>query len=216
MPNPTQDKLLEQLVNLTAAVQRLAEASSVPAVAVRDVSHAEAVRQRVAFGYRVLGTLTGRVSSPSGGEFDVLVVRTFRWRSLVVFPDLPPGARWVELRRGGKVEVLRVEEPDGRSAADDGKGALADPWSARPGWVRPRAFTDAEMIGSVVFLRTRRGPLIAFGPRLLPLPAGAGSAPEDLLATLGAAAPPDAGPPPGTDPAEPDAGSPAPAGTPTS
>jgi hypothetical protein len=32
--------------------------------------------------------------------------------------------------------------------------------------VYPRLFADGEEIGSVVALRTRRGPLLAFGPRL--------------------------------------------------
>jgi hypothetical protein len=37
--------------------------------------------------------------------------------------------------------------------------------------VHPRLFSDADPIGSTVFLRTRRGPLVAFGPRLAVLPA---------------------------------------------
>ena len=37
------------------------------------------------------------------------------------------------------------------------------------GRVHPRRFEDSDPIGSMVFLRDRHGPLLAFGPRLAPL-----------------------------------------------
>ena len=64
-------------------------------------------------------------------------------------------------RRAG--DVVSVELPSGRveslriSRTDDGPDR---------GFVQPRLFGPDEPIGSMVFLRSRRGPLIAFGPRL--------------------------------------------------
>lgn len=174
MPTSSQDKLLQQLIDLTAAVRNLAEAATTPAPAGPAPSHAESVRQRVAFSYRALGALTGRVSSSSGREFDVPVVIAVRRSRLIGFLDLPAGAHWAELRRGTKVEVLPIDDLDPRTdpadlLAEDRQGAREQHRPLRSGVVRPRAFTDAEAVGSVVLLRTRRGPLLAFGPRLQPV-----------------------------------------------
>jgi hypothetical protein len=163
--------LLEQLIQLTEAVKQLAERPS-PTPAVRDPqTDADRVRQRVAFGYQVLGALTGRVSSATGNEFDVPVVEAIRKPGVIYFNGLPPRANWVELRAGSKVEVLRIRDVDhngnGHSptpaeSADDERSSL--------GKVEPQGFADTDRIGSVVFLRTREGPLVAFGSRLEPLP----------------------------------------------
>jgi hypothetical protein len=79
------------------------------------------------------------------------VVRARPVRDLIEFDRLPPGADWVELRSGARVESLRI------SRTDDGPDR---------GVVQPRLFGPDDPIGSMVFLRSRRGPLIAFGPRL--------------------------------------------------
>ena len=152
---------MEQLVELTEAVKNLAERPARPPAVIVDVdvdaddtpaqTEADRVQQRVAFSYRALGTLTGRVSTASGREFDVRVVRARPVRDLIEFDRLPPGADWVELRSGARVESLRI------SRTDDGRGPRGRPAAA----VRPD-----DPIGSMVFLRSRRGPLIAFGPRL--------------------------------------------------
>ena len=157
----TQQQLMEQLVELTEAVKNLAERPARPPAVIVDVdvdaddtpaqTEADRVQQRVAFSYRALGTLTGRVSTASGREFDVRVVRARPVRDLIEFDRLPPGADWVELRSGARVESLRI------SRTDDGPDR---------GVVQPRLFGPDDPIGSMVFLRSRRGPLIAFGPRL--------------------------------------------------
>jgi len=157
----TQQQLVDQLLQLTEAVKNLAEQSARPPAVIVDAdldaddtparTEADRVQQRVDFSYRTLGTLTGRVSTTSGIEFDVRVVRARPVRDLIEFDRLPPGADWVELRSGARVESLRI------SRTDD---------SPDRGFVQPRQFGPGDPIGSMVFLRSRRGPLIAFGPRL--------------------------------------------------
>jgi len=195
---PTQQQqLLQQLVELTEAVKELAARPGHPPIedperspVVIDVdiderapvTDADRVRQRVAFSYQALGTLTGRVSTATGREFDVPVVRATRGDNSIVFSDLPPGAHWVELRTGGKVEVLRIrrtrDDHNDRDSDRDGDRRRSD-----DGEVFPTLFAASEPIGSTVFLRRARGPLIAFGPRL----AAAGSAesvePAELAVT---------------------------------
>ena len=158
MPTPQQD-LMAQLVELTAAIKEIAErpAPRPPVVIDVDVdppvsTEADRVRQRVAFSYLALGTLTGRVSSAGGREFDVRIVRARRPRDQIEFDDLPPRADWVELRAGGTVETLRIRRSDN------------DPPDR--GSVQPQRITPATPVSSMVFLRTSHGPLIAFGPRL--------------------------------------------------
>ncbi|WP_129337244.1 hypothetical protein [Cellulomonas endophytica] len=223
MSTPTQAQLLEQLVSLTDAVRRLAEHTA-PEPVVTGAAEADRVRARVAFSYRALGTLTGRVST-TGTAFDVPVVGAFRRRGFVLLTRLVPGAEVAELRAGARSEVLRIHPlrnrdddidrlvdlvdlvalradpdgppdgpptgpPTGRPAVDvapgstpgvdalpvDRPGGSDDPSRARPrfgrvGVVLPEAFSDSDPIGSVVVMRSRRGPLLAFGPRLAALPA---------------------------------------------
>jgi hypothetical protein len=165
------NQLLTQLVALTSAVQQLAERPDVPARPLADVSEADRIRQRVAFGYQVLGTLSGRVSSASGDEFDVPLVGVKRWPRRIEFFRLPRGVDWVELRSGTKVELLQIDEASDPAQRDDRAADAERPRNADSdrGQVRPKDFADTEPIGSVLFLRGRRGPLVAFGPRLLPL-----------------------------------------------
>jgi hypothetical protein len=168
-------QLLEQLVALTDAVKQLAErptSQPAPAALFEPTTAADRIRQRVAFGYQVLGTLTGRVSSAGGDEFDIRAVRATRRPGVILFRGLPPGADFAELRQGNKVEVLRIldeggDRGDQPEAPDDRRDGRAD-----RGLVRPRDFADGEPIGSIVFLRHRRGPFIAFGPRLGPVRPG--------------------------------------------
>jgi hypothetical protein len=139
--------LLAQLVVLTEAIKALAEHPTPPPVFFDASTEADRIRQRVTFGYQVLGTLTGRVSSPSGNEFDVPIVRAERDGTSIKFTELPPDATYVELRTGTKVEVLTITK------GDPGEGT-----------VKPQT---TELIGSMVFLEEPQGPLIAFGRRLL-------------------------------------------------
>lgn len=165
----TPKELLEQLVE---SIKQLAERPAPQPSSFDSSTAADRIRQRVAFGYQVLGTLTGRVSSPSGNEFDVRVVEARRTSKVIQFRGLPPGADWAELRAGNKVEVLPIlEDPDGDGSGVDQSTTSNDAPRNEPdkGQVRPRDFKDADPIGSVVFLRTRQGPLIAFGPRLGPV-----------------------------------------------
>lgn len=195
---PTQQQqLLQQLVELTEAVKELATRPAHPPIEEPErppvvidvdvderapVTDADRVRQRVAFSYQALGTLIGRVSTATGREFDLPVVRATRGDNSIVFSDLPPGANWVELRTGGKVEVLRIrrtrDDDNDRDGDRDGDRRRSD-----DGEVLPKLFAASEPIGSTVFLRRARGPLIAFGPRL----AAAGSAesiePAELAVT---------------------------------
>lgn len=172
----TQEEMLEQLVRLTQAVKDLAERPDGHRhPEVLEITDADRVRQRVSFGYAALGALTGRVSSASGREFDVRVFTADRDPGVIFLDGLPRRARFVELRRGTKVELLRIFEgaevdastPEANRVprTDDGEGVAND-----RGAVFPERFVDDEAIGSTVALRTRRGPLLAFGPRLAPLP----------------------------------------------
>jgi hypothetical protein len=165
--------LLEQLIQLTEAVKQLAERPS-PQPAPRDPpTDADRVRQRVAFGYQVLGALTGRISSATGREFDVRVVEAIRKPGVILFDGLPARANWAELRAGSKVEVLRIRDVDqkGNSDSPTKTESARDERSTR-GQVDPKDFADTDRIGSIVFLSTRQGPLVAFSSRLDPLATG--------------------------------------------
>ena len=217
----TQAQLLEQLVGLTDAVKRLAEHTA-PGPSTTGVTEADRIRERVAFSYRALGTLTGRVST-TGTAFDVPVVGACRRRRFVLLTQLATGADFAELRTGTRTEVLRIHPVTRRSDRDDDIDALAavvdvdalradqdgaaagsgtsavtpagdtgagsghadvsegdraaavDPGGLRPhfgrvGVILPEAFADSDPIGSIVVMRSRRGPLVAFGPRLAALP----------------------------------------------
>lgn len=219
----TQAQLLEQLVGLTEAVKRLAEHTA-PGPITTGVTEADRTRERVAFSYRALGTLTGRVST-TGTAFDVPVVGAVRRRRFVLLTQLAPGADFAELRTGTRTEVLRIHpvtrRPDrdddidalaalvdvdalraDQDGADAGSGTIAvapaagdtgtgstdadvpdgdraagavDPSRPRPpfgrvGVILPEVFADSDPIGSIVVMRSRRGPLIAFGPRLVAMP----------------------------------------------
>jgi hypothetical protein len=175
---PTQQQLMEQLVQLTDAVKDLAhrQVGHRPGLdgAFADVDADDRVRQRVAFSYQALGALTGRVSSATGREFEVRVVEARREPGTIHFRRLPAGADWVELRTGTKVELLRIrreheDDGDGDGGVDVAAASEAERRERRErrhrGRVHPEDFDDDEPIGSTVFLRGPRGPLVAFGPR---------------------------------------------------
>jgi hypothetical protein len=185
---PTQQQLMEQLVQLTDAVKDLAhrQVGHRPGFdgAFTDVDEDDRVRQRVAFSYQALGALTGRVSSATGREFEVRVVEARREAGAILFLRLPAGADFVELRTGSKVETLRIHrEHDGDADVDAAGRSEAERRERRErrrrGRVQPEEFDDDEPIGSTVFLRGPRGPLVAFGPRLAarPITPGAGGIP---------------------------------------
>lgn len=164
---------LDQMVTkLTEAIQRLAQS---PRPDPRDdTDEAERrLHERVDFGYRALGTLMGRVSRTVEAEFDVAVFAA-RWqarRAVIRLRGLPDEANWIELRTGKQVEVLEVQRPDdsdveAEAEADD----EADDDERRLPRIAPKVFTPDKPIGSMVALRRRRGPAIAFGPRLEPRP----------------------------------------------
>ncbi len=181
MPTPAQTsaQLMNQLIELTDAVKQLAQRPieiEVDAVEREAITDTQRIRQRVSFSYQAIGTLTGRVSSASGREFDVPVVAALRGRGLIGLDGLPPKAGWVELRAGDRLEVLRIHRVDGDDNDPFPTPAPVPPGSdglrrrhGDRGVVRPRVFADTDPIGSIVVLRDRLGPLVAFGPRLAPL-----------------------------------------------
>ena len=142
---------------------------------------ADLERQRVSFGYRALGMLSGRVSSAAGREFEVPVIKTQRRHGALLFDDLPLGADFVEVRSGIKVEILaiwhfkdqhKVDLPGAEYVVDMDIEAILkcpQPGQTDHGAAFPRQFLNADPIGSLVFLQKRRGPLVAFGPRLPPV-----------------------------------------------
>jgi hypothetical protein len=136
--------------------------------------------QRVDFGYQALGTLMGRVSRGFAAQFDVPVfAASWHPRSpVILLSGLPDDADWIELRNGKRAETLRVrrgrDEHDGpdEADADDRHGADADDrhGDEQPPWIRPTRFTPRESIDSVLGLRHPRGPVVALGPRIAPVP----------------------------------------------
>jgi len=126
----TQAQLLEQLVGLTDAVKRLAEHTA-PGPITTGVTEADRIRERVAFSYRALGTLTGRVST-TGTAFDVPVVGACRRRRFVLLTQLAPGSDFAELRTGTRSEVLRIHPVTRRPDRDDDIDALAASWTSTP------------------------------------------------------------------------------------
>jgi hypothetical protein len=215
----TQAQLGELLVGLTDAVNRLAEHTA-PEPITTGVTEADRIRERVAFSYRALGTLTGRVST-TGTAFDVPVVGAFRGRRCVLLTRLVAGANFAELRTGTRTEVLKIHTVNRRTDRDDDIEALEVPvdvdalcadqdWAdadsetsavtpaagdtsggsgdadvpdgdraagpvdpdglrrrfGRVGVIRPEVFVESDPIGSIVVMRSRLGPLVAFGPRL--------------------------------------------------
>jgi hypothetical protein len=173
----TQQQLMEQLVHLTDAVRDLAQRQVGSHPDGGPPTDADRIRQRVAFSYQALGLLTGRTSSATGREFDVPVVVALRRPGRILFRFLPAGADWVELRSGGTVENLRIQRrPDHESDDRDGDWDDLrhddddhDGEHRHHGRVYTHRFEDTDPIGSMVFLRGRHGPLVAFGPRLGPL-----------------------------------------------
>lgn len=165
-------QLLEQLVQLTDAVKQLAERPTAQRSTFDAPTDADRIRQRVAFGYQALGTLSGRVSTASGDEFDVRVVAATRRPGVIDLDGLPPGADFVELRSGGKTELLKIERDDGGVDQSATSATASRDRQDDDGLVRPRDVKDTDAIGSIVILRNRRGPLIAFGPRLGPVRGG--------------------------------------------
>lgn len=143
---------------------------------------ADLERQRVSFGYRALGMLSGRVSTAAGREFDVPVIKTRRTHGALLFDDLPLGADFVEVRSGTEAEILaiwrfkdqhNVDLPGAEYTVKE-KDVEAILHCPRPGRTEqgaafPRQFHNANPIGSLVFLQKRHGPLVAFGPRLSPV-----------------------------------------------
>jgi hypothetical protein len=184
MPTPAQTsaELMKQLIELTDAVKQLAQRPieiEVDEVEREAITVTDRIRQRVSFSYQALGALTGRVSSASGREFDVPVVAALRRRGVIGLDRLPPNAAWAELRAGDRLEVLRILRGDGDDTdpfptpapIPAGADGLRRRHSDR-GVVRPKVFADSDPIGSIVVLRDRLGPLLAFGPRLAALEAG--------------------------------------------
>jgi hypothetical protein len=194
MTNPSQAEIMQQWVKLTEAITALADrdpatrtTSSGPVPALGGgPTEAELIRQRVDFGYRALGALTGRVGDRAG-DFVVPLVEARRFGELLLFRGLAAEADWVEVRRDRKVELRRIhrfrrwdiaDEPEYRDTLDrcerfDGGDPEREADSrAQRGWgfgaVRLRDFAPGEPIGALLFLGTRLGPVVALGPRLGP------------------------------------------------
>jgi hypothetical protein len=177
----------------TQEIARLAEA-------IRDLAHrpgrpdsdeeSEQRRriQRVDFGYRALGALMGR----AGRGFDVPVFDASwypRYR-VIVLSGLPDEVEFVQLQNGVKDETLKVRrgrddhdspykqdatkqdatEQDATEQDATEQDATESRGGELPPWISPEKFTPDDAISSVLGLRHRRGPVIALGPRIAPVP----------------------------------------------
>jgi hypothetical protein len=199
MTNPSQAEIMQQWVKLTEAIAALADREPAarppgsgptpvptPGGGRVSVTDAELTRQRIDFGYRALGALTGRVGDREG-DFVVPLVEARRLGELLLFRGLPPEADWVEVRRDRKVELRRihrfrrweidseaeyVDARDRYDRFDDGdleqETDSATHRGRGLGAVRLRDFAPEESIGALLFLDTRFGPVVALGPRLGP------------------------------------------------
>jgi hypothetical protein len=162
--------IAQQIAKLAEAIQALAERPHRP-----DDDRDRTPRrdlQRVDFGYQALGTLMGRVSRGSGAKFDVPVFAA-RWdakKPEIELFGLPRDAHWIELRGSGKEEVLPVHrdrDDQDRSTQSEAEHRYDREPTAR---VVPKRFTPTDAIDSVLGLRRERGPVIALGPRIAPVP----------------------------------------------
>ena len=172
--------LLEQLVKLTESIQRLAQDSE------NAKRNEDALRrQRVDFGYRVLGALMGR-SKNKGFDIKVIDARWDNNRKHVELFRLPDAATLVELRSGETTEMLYIDRSDPKGpksgskgqktsegeqpAAETGAGdGRRSPRRTPPnGRVTPTTITSDREIDSVLVLDDPDGPPIAIGPRIKP------------------------------------------------
>jgi hypothetical protein len=166
----TDTKFAQEIARLAEAIRELAHRPETP-----DSDEDREQRrliQRVDFGYQALGTLMGRVSRGFAAQFDVPVF-TASWHPrspVILLSGLPDDADWIELRNGKRAETLRVRR--GRDDHDDSDEGDADDrhGEEQPPWIRPTRFTPRESIDSVLGLRHPRGPVVALGPRIAPVP----------------------------------------------
>jgi hypothetical protein len=163
-------KFAQEIARLAEAIRELAHRPETPD---RDEDREQRrLIQRVDFGYQALGTLMGRVSRGFAAQFDVPVFAA-RWQRrspVILLFGLPDDADWIELRNGKRAETLRVrrgrDEHDGPDETDVDDRHGEEP----PPWIRPTRFTPREPIDSVLGLRHPRGPVVALGPRIAPVP----------------------------------------------
>jgi hypothetical protein len=164
-------KFAQEIARLAEAIRELAHRPQ-PGVGDEDREQRRLV-QRVDFGYQALGTLMGRVSRGFAAQFDVPVFDA-RWHQrypVIVLRGLPEEVRFVELRNGKKAETVKVrrmrddehDSPYGEEV-DDRRGEELPPW------ISPDEFTPRDAIASVLGLRRPRGPVVALGPRIAPVP----------------------------------------------
>jgi hypothetical protein len=163
-------RFAQEIAKLAEAIRDLARDSRKPDGG-KDVEERRRL-QRVDFGYSALGTLMGRVSRGFGGQFDVPVFDA-GWHlrePVILLPGLPENVEWIELRNGKRTETVRVrrgrDEQDSPADADaeDSRGG------ERPPWIHPTTFTPRDAIDSALGLRHQRGPVVALGPRIAPVP----------------------------------------------
>jgi hypothetical protein len=156
-----------------------------------DDSEQDRLIQRVDFGYRALGTLMGR----AGRGFDVPVfgARWYPRYRVIVLLGLPGEVDFIQLQNGAKDETLEVrrrhdshdshdshDDHDSHDSHDDHdshdshdeheQDATESRGGGFPPWISPETFTPDDAISSVLGLRHRRGPVIALGPRIAPVP----------------------------------------------
>jgi hypothetical protein len=147
-----------------------------------DDSEQDRLIQRVDFGYRALGTLMGR----AGRGFDVPVfgARWYPRYRVIVLLGLPGEVDFIQLQNGAKDETLEVrrrrddhdshDDHDDHDSHDSPDEHEQDATESRgggfPPWISPETFTPDDAISSVLGLRHRRGPVIALGPRIAPVP----------------------------------------------
>jgi hypothetical protein len=163
---PDDARLTQEITRLAEAIRDLAHRPHRPDI--DEDSEKRRRIQRVDFGYRALGALMGR----AGDSFKVPVFGA-RWHPryrVIVLPGLPDEVEFVRLQNGAKDETLKV-----RRIHDDGdspyeQDATESRGGELPPWISPEKFTPHDAISSVLGLRHRRGPVIALGPRIAPVP----------------------------------------------
>jgi hypothetical protein len=168
---PDDARFTEEIARLAEAIRDLAHR---PGRSDSDEDSEQRRRiQRVDFGYRALGALMGR----AGRGFDVPVFGASwypRYR-VIVLPGLPDEVEFVQLQNGAKDETLKVrrgrDDHDSPFKQDATKqDATESRGGELPPWISPDKFTPDDAISSVLGLRHRRGPVIALGPRIAPVP----------------------------------------------
>lgn len=161
--------ITQLLTQFTEAVRDLADGKRPPPSAADE--EFRALRQRIDFGYRALGTLMGRVSRLDS-EFDVPTF-TACWDPdepkihLYGLPDTEPvNVTWVEVRAPATDGCRAVVETLKVYRGSRGGPTAAGAHGYRRARVEPKLINHGREIESMIGLGGPTGPLLALGPRL--------------------------------------------------